>query len=275
MLLNRRISIIYFANLIKTDVIFITLYALLVSTLDHKWLFRNVTITLSISAIIGTLVSLLLAFRTSQAYERWWEARIIWGSIVNDSRTYIAKRQIIWCYALSESLRGLEYSEKVKSYLAEHNITGNNIPNAILDVHAVELAEISNHFQMDAIKQVQLDDTLVKLTDSMGRCERIKNTVFPKSYSVLVHFLIYVFLTIFPFGLSNVTAVMEMILTMLIPTLFITIEQTAIIMQDPFDNKPTDTPMTTISGIIERNLTEMVGEEPPAAPPVPATYFVM
>jgi putative membrane protein len=67
--------------------------------------------------MVGTLLSLLLAFRTSQSCERWWEVRVIWGAIVNDSRTLIrqlvqflpnepeksdhvkgfAVRQTIWC----------------------------------------------------------------------------------------------------------------------------------------------------------------------------------
>ena len=121
MLLAKPISITYFLKLIKWDVLAIFLYACIVGTLDYFTFFKDLTIPLSVSAMVGTLLSLLLAFRTSQSYERWWEARAVWGAIVNDSRTLIrqlvqflpgddkrakyieeiAIRQSVWCFALA------------------------------------------------------------------------------------------------------------------------------------------------------------------------------
>lgn len=87
MLLNKKISIWAFVKLIKFDIVAICTYAIIIGILDHYSAFSIISIPLAITAIIGTAVSLLLGFRTAQAYERWWEARIIWGAIVNDSRT--------------------------------------------------------------------------------------------------------------------------------------------------------------------------------------------
>lgn len=295
MLLNKRISVIYFLKLIKGDVVIITLYAILASKLDQDSIFKNVSIPLSIPGIIGTLVSLLLAFRISQSYERWWEARIVWGAIVNDSRSLLrqvqqflpeneaatqaaremAERQTVWCYALGESLRQFPYSDKVKNYAEDHAISAGNLPNALLDAHARQWRRLCEQFQVNVNKQVQVDATLVKLTDSMGRCERIKNTIFPRSYSLLIHFLIYVFLTILPFGIEQISILPEIGLSIMIPTLFISIEQTAIIMQDPFENRPTDTPMTKLAQTIENNLREMTGQSPVAQESTIDTYYVM
>lgn len=295
MLLNGRVSVFYFINLIKFDILAIFIYATLTGVLDLYSFLKDISIPLAISSLIGTLVSLVLAFRTAQSYERWWEARIIWGGIVNDSRTLIrqlsqflpkdeeargyvqayAKRQIIWCYALSESLRKLPFSDKVADYLAEHNITGTNIPNALLSKHADDLAMLTEKYDLNPNIQVQVDATITKLTDAMGRCERIKNTIFPKSYSMLIHFLIYVFLSVFPFGLDDNHILAEIFLCVLIPVLFIAIERTAIIMQDPFDNRPTDTPMTALSHTISINLSEMAGLEKPAPLPPPVDFYVM
>jgi len=293
MLLNGRVSIFYFINLIKFDIIAICLYALLAGVMDLYSFLKDVSVPLTISSLIGTLVSLVLAFRTAQSYERWWEARIVWGGIVNDSRTMIrqlqqflpegseevirayAERQAIWCFALSESLRKQPFSEKVRSYLEKHNIQATNIPNALLSKHAEDLAMIAKRYELNPNMQVQLDATLTKLTDAMGRCERIKNTIFPKSYSLLIHFLIYVFLSVFPFGLDDNHIIAEVFLTTLIPVLFIAIERTAIIMQDPFENRPTDTPMTALSHTIEINLCEMTGMEKPAPLPPPSKFYIM
>jgi len=295
MLLNSRISIFYFVRLIKFDIVIIFIYALLAGTLDHFSMFKNVSIPLSISAMVGTIVSLLLAFRTSQSYERWWEARVVWGAIVNDSRTIIrqllqclpkeeesldfiqsfAKRQIIWCYALSESLRKVPFSAKVQQYLTEHNIQSTNVPNALLSIHAEEIARLSAAYKLDPIKEMQIDTTLGRLTDSMGRCERIKNTIFPRSYSLLIHFLIYVFLTIFPFGLDDGFLVSEILLSITIPLLFIAVERTSIIMQDPFENQPNDTPMTRISETIEMNLREMTRLDARAPEEQNFSYYIL
>lgn len=295
MLLNGRISILYFIRLIRFDVTVIFLYAIIAGTLGNYSIFKNIVIPLSVTAIVGTLVSLLLAFKTSQSYERWWEARIVWGAIVNDSRTLIrellqflpageekkeiitrvAKRQVIWCYSLADSLRKVPFSEKVQTYLDEYKIESTNIPNRLLTEHSDDIAAMSVRFNLNANVQIQLDTTLARLTDSMGRCERIKNTIFPKSYSLLIHFLIYVFLTIFPFGLDDFHRLTDILITIFIPILFIAIEQTAIVLQDPFENKPTDTPMTSLSVTIEKNLSEMAGIEPGKLPEVNYGYYVM
>jgi putative membrane protein len=68
---------------------------------------------------------------------------------------------------------------------------------------------------------MQLNDIITRLCDSMGKCERLKNTVFPRSYSVLVHILIYVFAAILPFGLDDSQLGVEMLVTFLIPIVFI------------------------------------------------------
>ena len=68
------------------------MFAVAIGILDLLPAFQKISLPLTIPALVGTAVSLLLAFRISQSYERWWEARMIWGAIVNDSRTFI--RQI-------------------------------------------------------------------------------------------------------------------------------------------------------------------------------------
>jgi putative membrane protein len=73
-----------------------------------------------------------------------------------------------------------------------------------------------------------------------------------------------VFAAILPFGFDDSQLsllIIEIGITILIPTLFIAIEKTAIIMQDPFENSPVDTPMTSLAQTIEINLREMIGEQ--------------
>ncbi|OYX85223.1 MAG: hypothetical protein B7Y83_05490 [Flavobacteriales bacterium 32-34-25] len=289
MLLNKRISIFTFLKQIKFDITAILIYAIVVGIADQYGFLSKIEIPIAMSAIIGTALSLLLAFRTAQAYERWWEARIIWGAIVNDSRTLIrqvkqflpekdtkivqdfAYRQIIWCYVLGESLRKLSYSKKVYDYVKEHKLSKNNIPNAIINQHSEALSKL----EISDFKQIQIDSTLSRLCDSMGKCERIKNTVFPKSYSLLVHFLIYVFATLLPFGLDDKYVLVEIFLTALIPIIFIAIERTAIILQDPFENVTTDIPMTSLAITIEINIKELIGDTDLPIVEKPKSFYIM
>ncbi|MBB4802574.1 MULTISPECIES: bestrophin family protein [Flavobacterium] len=293
MLLDKKISVIYFLKQIKSQIILIVVFAVAIGLLDMMPVFKEIALPLSIPALVGTVVSLLLAFRTAQSYERWWEARTVWGAIVNDSRTLIrqvtqftskdnkqiadqfTERQIIWVYALGEALRRKPFSPKVLTYLNFHKINGGNIPNALLDKHSDDIALLEQKGIISDFKQVQLNETLARLCDSMGKCERIKNTVFPKSYSLLVHTLIYVFAAILPFGLEDSQLAVEVLITILIPLLFISIEKTAIIMQDPFENTPVDTPMTSLAQTIEINLLEMTGAQEIPVKPKNNEYFEM
>src|SRR5690606_5475125 len=96
--------------------------------------------------------------------------------------------------------------------------------------------------------------------DSMGKCERIKNTVFPSTYSLYIHFAMNLFIMLLPFGLIEYFGFVEVPMVIAISASFMLIEKMAIHLQDPFENKPTDTPMTTISKTIERDLGQMTND---------------
>jgi len=278
MISNKKMSIWYFINQIKYQILMIVAFAISIGLIDSLPIFKKFSLPFTMPSLIGTAVSILLAFRISKSYERWWEARIIWGCIVNDSRNLIrqliqfipvdkghiikefAQRHIIWNYALGESLRRLNFCQQVDSYLSLCKIEATNIPNALLDAHSLQIKQIFDNGLISELKQLQLNETLAKLCDSMGKCERLKNTAFPQSYSILVHILIYIFTFILPFGLDDSQILFEITATILIPIMFIAIEKTAIIMQDPFENSPVDTPMTLLAKTIEMNILQMIGD---------------
>lgn len=296
MLLNKRISILDFIKTIKVDIVLISSYAVVVGIFDQYGFLSKISIPIGVTAVFGTAVALLLGFRTNQAYERWWEARIIWGAIVNDSRTLVrqcvsffersndsyealvgemANRQIIWCYALGESLRKLPFSHRVIKYKESNKTEAFNIPNALLSQHSETLLVAKEKGMVNDFQQVQIDSTIARLCDSMGKCERIKNTVFPKAHSLLIHLIIYVFATILPFGLSDEYLAVEIGLTIGIPIIFIAIEKTSILMQDPFENQPLDTPMTDLAETIEINIRQMIGETDVPEKKKPTDYYVL
>ncbi|OWP61380.1 hypothetical protein CDA63_19715 [Hymenobacter amundsenii] len=260
-------------------------------------------IPLQLPTILGSAISLLLAFKTSQSYDRWWEARKIWGSIVNDSRTLVlqirafvpdallvpagpdsplrtvARRQIAWCYCLGETLRGLDPTATLGRYLTGPELARlhgqSNKPLALLALHTDQLKSLYQHQALNLMQQVQLDATLVRLCDAMGQAERSKHTVFPVSYRLLVYLFIYLFLLTLSLGLVKTIGLWEIPVLLVTASSFFLLERTARYLQDPFSNKPTDTPVTAIARTVEINLLELLQAPDVPAPLAPEAFYLM
>ncbi|HEX2533370.1 MAG TPA: bestrophin family ion channel [Chitinophagaceae bacterium] len=284
MLLKKNIPFQYVFGKIKYEIVVIALYALLVAVLYDNYHLTRISIPISVPTILGTVISLLLGFRSNQAYDRWWEARHVWGAIVNDSRTlarqlvsftpsgmesdpirsYVHRniqRQIGWCYSLALHLRGQNARAGLDKHLERSEYEAlaevDNVPSALLDRMGRDLQWALEEGWINRFQQVEIDRTLTRLTDAMGKCERIKNTVFPSTYSLYIHLSLLLFIVLLPFGVIEYFGVFEVPLVVAISACFLLIEKMAIHLQDPFENKPTDTPMTTISQNIEKNLTQL------------------
>ena len=87
MLINKKIPLSYIARSTYKDFLVLGIFTTLSFLLHLNTDFF--TIPISISTFLGTAISLVLSFNLAQSYERWWEARKIWGEIVNDSRSLV------------------------------------------------------------------------------------------------------------------------------------------------------------------------------------------
>ncbi|WP_343669873.1 bestrophin family ion channel [Chitinophaga sp.] len=303
MLLKKNIPFKYVFGKVKYEIALVVLYTLVIVLIHDRFnLQETINIPLTVPMIMGTVISLLLAFRSNQAYDRWWEARTIWGAIVNDSRSFtrevltfihsnefpeeaermrerMIRRQMAWCYSLGQQLRGLSATEGLERLIPKREVAYvarfANVPMALLELHAKDLQHALQRDWINAYQQVQIDSTLNKFSDSMGKCERIKNTVFPSTYSLYIHFALNFFIMLLPFGVIEFFGWVAVPLVGAIAASFLLIEKMAIHLQDPFDNKPTDTPMTSIARTIERDLRQMLNDNHvPETLPV-YSYYVM
>jgi putative membrane protein len=287
MLLKKRIPMSYVLGKIKIELVLVIVYVAAFELIHHFYHAISINIPIAVPTIIGTIISLLLAFKSNQAYDRWWEARIVWGGIVNDSRSLLrqvisfyndpdfsleandfkerfAKRQAAWCYALGQALRGKNPLDIITSLLNEEELRfvkkHKHVPNAILMLHAKELRRAADKGKINVYQQVEIDNTLTRLCDSMGKCERIKNTIFPTTYSMYIRFTLCLFIILLPFGLTDFLGWLQIPVVATIGAACFLIEKMAIHLQDPFENRPTDTPVFAISVNIEKNLMQMVNE---------------
>lgn len=297
MLLHHRIPISYILNKVKRDLTYVAILALAILFLTNIYQKALPEMPLTIPAFIGTAISILLSFKLNQSYDRWWEARKVWGSIVNDCRSFViqlqtlvkdgneatvkkmAYRQIAWCYALGRSLRGLDPMEGAEPFLSPEDATElkahSNKALAILQQQALDIKALHKQGQVELFSQIQLDDTLLRFCDSQGRAERIKSTIFPVTYRLFLHFIIYLFIATLSISLKDVSWYLETPLLLLVSTAFFLLEKSATLMQDPFENKPTDTAMTAISRNIEINIRQLLKERDVPEPVKPKEFYIL
>ena len=288
MLLKKNIPISYVFGKIKVEMTLLTVYSTAVYVSHTYFNFPDISLPLAVSAILGTIISLLLAFRSNQAYDRWWEARTLWGSIVNDSRSFarqvlsfidktydgenklimkerMIKRQMAWSHSLSQYLRGQNAHKHLNKYISEEEqqqMAGiKHVPLALMERQADDLRVLLHMNWINEYQQVAMDETLTRFANAMGGCERIKNTVFPVTYSFYIHLLVLLFVLLLPFNLIQTFGIFQIPLVVAMSSSFFLIEKMAIHLQDPFENKPTDTPTTAISQNIERDLNQLLSVE--------------
>lgn len=295
MLLNKRIPASYILNKVKYNLVIVLIVSLLVLFITNRYKELLPEMPLTIPAFIGTAISILLSFKLSQSYDRWWEARKVWGAIVNDSRSFviqlqsltakgndtiirkIAFRQIAWCYSLGQSLRGLNPLENLDQFISPEDLEeikkNNNKPLALLQLHGQDIKNLKEMNQLDIFSQIQLDNTLVRLCDAQGKSERIKTTVFPVTYRLFLHAIIYLFVITLAISL-RVDGIFETPLLIAISAAFFLLEKSATHMQDPFENRPTDTAVTAIARTIEINIKQLLKETEVPQPHQPEKFHL-
>jgi len=295
MFLEKRIPIKYWFHTIKWDILIVTIFST-VAYLLSKYLI-DIKIPISIGTFLGTAIALLLSFKLSQSYDRWWEARKIWGSIVNDSRTLviqlksfskreakdliniIAFRQIAWCYSLAQNLRRESATKNLNDFISEQELSllsnRDNVPLMLLENQSKDISILHKEELINNFQQIQLDNTIVKLIASMGQAERIKNTAFPKTYRLTLHLFIYIFLVTLSFALTEMNSLLEIPIMVFISIPFLLLEKIAFTIQDPFENRPTDIAMTSISRTIEINIKQQLELEDIPKPLTSDTFYIL
>ena len=282
MLLKTKIPFKYIINKIKFEVIYVLIIGFLVFYFTRLYRTEIPIMPIAIPTFLGTAMSVILSFKLSQSYDRWWEARKIWGNIVNESRTFIlqlqsfispgneiiikkmAYRQIAWSYSLGQTLRGQSATENLDKFISEIDLTfinkHNNKQLALLQLNTLAIAELKNNNQLDLFSQVQINNTVVNFTNAMGMAERIKSTIFPVTYRYFLHLIIYLFVITLSISLRDIESYFEIPLLLVISCAFFLLEKTATDLQDPFNNQPTDTPVTAIATTIEINIKQLLNE---------------
>ena len=236
--------------------------------------------------IMGTALAFFIGFNNNQAYDRWWEARKIWGEIVNDSRSWARqilyytgnesdnksrnraklaiKRHIAFLYALRDYLRD-EPIEGYKPYLSNEDIDAiakqRNKHSAILNLQTQELEAIYREGVIDGFRFTELSGILTRFSDEMGKSERIKNTVFPTIYNFYTYIFIWIFIITVTVVSEEHLGAWAILVGVLIGYIFLTSHKIGKSLINPFENIPSSVPINQITRTIEINLLELIEDD--------------
>ncbi len=302
MYVKKRVSII--EHIVENwKVVALLLVTVAAATVVYLELLRPfVTVSMIVVTGFSTAISFFIAFFTAQAYDRWWEARKIWGTIVNDSRSFgrmvmtlfgkaertsevttiqkrLVRRHIAHLYAVKEQLRR-ESTKEYSAYLSDEDASrvsgSSNVGNAILRLQGEDIDEAERAGHIDVIRMAQFNDMLSRFSTSMGMAERIKLTVFPAYYASMIRVSIWIFVLVFPVALSEQVGYWAILFAALLGTIFLLIFRAGKALLDPFEGAPNDTPMSSIVRTIEINLLEQIGAKDIPAPvqPIEGRYLM-
>lgn len=236
--------------------------------------------------IAGAALGLILILRTNSGYDRWWEARKLWGGIVNQSRNLAIsalsygpadqtwrERVVRWAAVFPHvarcSLRGEretpEIAELVGRENAEQIASADHMPSFVAMELGTLLREAYEHHKLNGFAFMQVDKERALLIDHIGACERILKTPLPLVYSIKIRRFITLFMFTLPLALlhrmSNDWLVP--IITMLVVYPLISLDQIGVELQNPFAKQNlSHLPLGDISDTIERNLTELLNANP-------------
>lgn len=246
--------------------------------LSEKNFVRNIPI---MHGLLGFAISMLLVFRTNTAYDRWWEGRKLWGSLVNNSRNLALKlttllpddekaqrsffRKIIpaYAYALHNHLR----REKTRIELFdddEHKHVFNtidsekHIPNQIALLMYKHVQQLYRENKISGEQLLYLNAELQSFTDICGACERIKNTPIPYSYSVFIKKFIFIYIMTLPFGYVFQLGYYVIPVVAFIFYVLASLEIIAEEIEDPFGGDENDVPTGLLAKNIHRHVAEII-----------------
>jgi len=224
--------------------------------------------------LLGFVISLLLAYRTNTAYDRWWEGRKMWGGLVNSSRNLAIKlasflkeendrayfRKMIPGYAsilhkhLNDSDTAKQLFDDVDLEIDHHK----HRPNQVAKMLFQKVNDLYDSKKITGEQFIILNNELQSLTDICGACERIKNTPIPYSYSAFIKKFIFIYVLTLPFGYVFILGYLVIPVVVFIFYVLASLELIAEEIEDPFGGDANDLPTKKIAENIKKHVEELI-----------------
>ncbi|HSF54064.1 MAG TPA: bestrophin family ion channel [Algoriphagus sp.] len=285
-------------------------------------------------ALVGTAAAFIAGFRNTQTYNRLWEARQIWGGIVNSSRTWgimvkdfvrsdkledekelhrqLIYRHFAWLTALRFQLRESRSWENIKTksynkeylnyylvpewecgmevdlvnYLKEEELnfilSKKNKAAQVIALQSSQLRKLNEEGLLSDLNYVEMQNLLKELYDHQGKNERIKNFPYPRQFSSINMYFVYLLTILLPLGFLNEFSKLgaEVVwltvpFSVIVGWVFLVLEQIGESTENPFEGGPNDVPISSMSRAIEIELRDMLNEENLPQPILPVNEILM
>jgi putative membrane protein len=257
------------------------------SVLDHR-LDLHVPFTPTPFQIVGVALAILMGFRNSAAYDRWWEGRKLWGGIVNTSRAWarqvltlavtddadrrsLVLRHLAWVHALAAQLRGQDGAAAAAPFLDDREterLRGQkNVAAALIHEQGVAIARLAPATSEERL--ARLDVSLTELIGLQGGCERIAATPLPLAYRFFTRQFVRGYCLVLPLGLVEHLGLFTTLVVVLVSFVFLVAEAIGRLLEAPFSTGVYGLPLSTISRNIEINLRQQLGDSQLPSPIAP------
>lgn len=223
---------------------------------------------------LGFVISLLLAYRTNTAYERWWEGRKMWGALVNNSRNLAIKLAVIledekdrdffkktipmYASILDKHLKNDETSLQLFEGFGFEFDHKKHRPNQVAKALFRKINDLYRNKKITGDQLIVINSEIQSFTDICGACERIKNTPIPYSYSVFIKKFIFIFVMTLPFGYTFNLGYFVIPVVVFVFYVLASLELIAEEIEDPFGHDDNDLPTTKIADNIKKNIEDIL-----------------
>jgi putative membrane protein len=268
---------------------------LIVWASEHTEVLQTDVFSATAVGLLATVVGIFIVFRFNEAYQRWWEARILWGGLVNESRNFarevvtfvtpnrasgvatedearraqhtLVYRHLAYCNALRLSLRKQDDWDELAPFLSREELEDIkqyvNKPTRLTFMQAEQLEALFGRDVSQSVLLSRIDQTMSRLLDIQGGCERIKSTAFPDEVRFISKAMVWLSAIAVPVAFlsaNNEIHALEVIAVIVIALSFMVVEQLGASLKNPFENLDNDTPMTALCRTIEIDLRQQLGE---------------
>jgi putative membrane protein len=254
------------------------IYASLISLLSI--FIPSLALPISPFEYAGVIMGLILVFRVNAGYDRWWEARKLWGTVVNCSRNlaiimfqYIRTSNrneinyslgliVAMPYLMKNALRGLTSTDEVKHLLDDETYgqlqEWQHKPNFISSKLAELLSQMQEDGKLNQFSFLKAEELRETILDCQGACERILKTPMPFVMAIKSRRFILLFLLILPVALVDYSVYINPIIVTLVAYALFSLDQIGVELQNPFSiDNLSHLPLNDICNTIEKNIHEI------------------
>ncbi len=226
--------------------------------------------------IVGVVLALLLVLRTNAGYDRWYEARKLWGGIVNQSRNLciigaihgpnekgwqdqFARWTAAFSHACRHSLRGEPDVSDMAELLGEEQARqlgqAPHMPMYVAGRLEQLLFQAVQSGEMDRFAFLQAEKERAQLIDHIGACERIMRTPLASAFSIKIRRFLFLYLIFLPIAIVDKAGITTPLITLLVAYPLLSLDQIGIELQNPFSrSRLSHLPLDEISETIQINV---------------------